>query len=128
MKQKTTTADTGAQCFLLGSDHLPCIGLAMENLLQSEINLSCANSTAAGNLGVLQKSEESITLQLSPWRQGPWSMLFSPGDAGLHSKTLPRVGEFLEPNDTAMTGKLFAINPYPTGWTSDLFYPELIPN
>ena len=50
---KTTTADTGAQCFLLGSDHLPGIGLFVENLLRSEINLSCANSTAAGNLGVL---------------------------------------------------------------------------
>ena len=49
---KTTSADTGAQCFLLGSDHLPGIGLAVENLLRSEINLNCANSTAAGNLGV----------------------------------------------------------------------------
>ena len=49
---KATTADTGAQCFLLGSDHLPGLGLCVENLLRSEINLSCANSTAAGNLGV----------------------------------------------------------------------------
>ena len=49
---KTTTTETGAQCFLLGSDHLPGLGLCVENLLRSEINLSCANSTAAGNLGV----------------------------------------------------------------------------
>ena len=48
----TFAADTSAQCFLLGSDHLPGIGLAMENFLRSKINLSCANSTAAGNLGV----------------------------------------------------------------------------
>ena len=49
---KTTTTNTGAQCFLLGSDHLAGLGLCVENLLRSEIKLSCANSTAAGNLGV----------------------------------------------------------------------------
>merc|ERR1711940_262494 len=27
---KTTTADTGAQCFLLGRDHLPGLGLGVE--------------------------------------------------------------------------------------------------
>ena len=47
-----STADTGAQCFLLGADHLPDLGLSVEDLLQSEINLNCANATAAGNLGV----------------------------------------------------------------------------
>ena len=31
----------------------------------------------------------------------------------------PRVGEFLEPDDKDLTGKLFAINPHPTGWMSD---------
>ena len=46
-------ADTGAQCLLLGRDHLPGLKLGVENLLQSEINLSCANSTTAGNLEVL---------------------------------------------------------------------------
>ena len=49
---KTSTADTGAQFFLLGADHLPHLGLSAEDLLQSEINLNCANSTMAGNLGV----------------------------------------------------------------------------
>ena len=49
---KTITADAGARCFLLGSDPLPGLGLCVENLLRSEINLSCAKSTAAGNLGV----------------------------------------------------------------------------
>ena len=47
---KAGTADTGAQCFLLGSDHLPGLGLGIEHLLPSEINLNCANSTTAGNL------------------------------------------------------------------------------
>ena len=37
---KTTTTKTGAQCFLLGSDHLPWLGLCVENLLRSKINLS----------------------------------------------------------------------------------------
>jgi hypothetical protein len=49
---KTSIADTGAQCFLLGSHHLHGLGLDMSSLLQSEINLNCANSTAAVNLGV----------------------------------------------------------------------------
>jgi hypothetical protein len=35
-----STADTGAQCFLLGADHLPDLGLSVEDLLQSEINLN----------------------------------------------------------------------------------------
>ena len=37
---KKCTADTGAQCFLLGADHLPDLGLSVEDLLQSEINLN----------------------------------------------------------------------------------------
>ena len=37
---KTTTTETGGQCFLLGIDHLPGLGLCVENLLCSEINLS----------------------------------------------------------------------------------------
>jgi hypothetical protein len=49
---KTSIADTGAQCFLLGSNHLHGLGLDVSSLLQSEINLNCANSIAAGNLGV----------------------------------------------------------------------------
>jgi len=48
----TSTADTGAQCFLLGRDHLPGLGLGIEDLLPSEISLNCANSLTAGNLGV----------------------------------------------------------------------------
>ena len=49
---KASIADTGAQCFLLGSKHLHGLGLDVSCLLQSEINLNCANSTAAGNLSV----------------------------------------------------------------------------
>ena len=49
---KTSTADTGAQCFLLGSNHLPGLGLGINNLIPSAINLNCANAMTAGNLGV----------------------------------------------------------------------------
>jgi hypothetical protein len=49
---KTSIADIGAQCFLLGSNHLHGLGLDVSSLLQSEINLNCANSTATGNLDV----------------------------------------------------------------------------
>jgi hypothetical protein len=49
---ETSIADTGAQCFIIGSNHLCGLGLNVSSLLQSEINLNCGNSTAAGNLGV----------------------------------------------------------------------------
>ena len=42
---KKSTADTGAQCFLLEANHLPDLGLSVEDLLQSEINRNCGNST-----------------------------------------------------------------------------------
>ena len=38
---------------------------------------------------------------------------------GCIPKHFPRVGEFLEPDDKALTGKSFAVNPNPTGWWSD---------
>ena len=41
---KTSTADTGAQCFVLGRNHLPGLGLGIEDLIPSEINLNCATS------------------------------------------------------------------------------------
>ena len=40
---KTATADTSAQCFLLGSDHLPGLGLCVEILLRLEMLLSVVN-------------------------------------------------------------------------------------
>jgi hypothetical protein len=71
---KTSIADTGAQCFLLGSNHLH--GLC--SLLQSEINLNCANSTAAGNLGLFfakgqgerHKTEEVVESRMCMWLRG----------------------------------------------------------
>ena len=47
---------------------------------------------------------------------------------GCIPKHFPRVGEFLDYEDKALTGKLFSINPYPTGWYNGEFHPELIPN
>ena len=127
---KTSTADTGAQCFLLGRDHLPGLGLGVENLLRSEINLNCANSTTAGNLGVFfakLRGEHYVTDESVEARAMVYVIK---GDIVLVSRSVlemlgcipnhfPRVGEFLEPDDKALTGKLFAINPHPTGWMSD---------
>ena len=62
---KTTIADTGAQCFLLGSNHLPGLGLDIEHLIPSEINLNCANQTAAGNLGVFFAKVMAVPQQKS---------------------------------------------------------------
>ena len=130
---RRTTADTGAQCFLLGRDHLPGLGLGVEDLLPSEINLNCANSTMAGNLGVFfakVRGEHYTTKEVVEAR----SMIYvTEGSLVLVSRAVletlgcvpkhfPRVGEFLDPDDDALTGKAFAINPNPTGWLSNGTY------
>ena len=137
---KTTIADIGAQCFLLGSNHLPGLGLGIEHLLPSEINLNCANQTAAGNLGVFfakVRGEHYMTGEVVESR----SMVYVvEGDIVLASravletlgcipKTFPRVGEFLEDGDLALTGRAFAINPFPSGIRSDgTIYDETLVN
>ena len=110
---KTTTADTGAQCFLLGRDHLPGLGLGVEDLVPSEINLNCANSTMAGNLGVFfakVRGEHYMTKEVVEAR----SMIYvTEGSLVLVSRAVletlgcvpkhfPRVGEFLDPDDDAL--------------------------
>ena len=42
---------------------------------------------------------------------------------GCIPKHFPRVGEFLDYEDKALTGKLSSINPYPTGWSAGRFRP-----
>jgi hypothetical protein len=49
---KTSIADTGAQCVIIGNNHLHGLGLDVSSLLQSEINMNCANTAAADNQGV----------------------------------------------------------------------------
>jgi len=130
---RRSTADTGAQCFLLGRDHLPGLGLGIEDLLQSEINLNCANSTMAGNLGVFfakVRGEHFMTKEVVEAR----SMVYvTEGSLVLVSRAVletlgcipkhfPRVGELLEPDDEALTGKAFAINPNPLPFLSDGTY------
>jgi hypothetical protein len=39
---ETSIADTGAQCFIIVSDHLRGLGLDVSSLLQSEINFLCS--------------------------------------------------------------------------------------
>ena len=133
----TSTADTGAQCFLLGRNHLPGLGLGIEDLLPSEINLNCANSTTAGNLGVFfakVRGEHYETQEVVEAR----SMVYViEGDIVLVSravletlgcipKSFPRVGEFLKTGDKSLTGKAFAVNPNPTGWKSDGTFDDTI--
>merc|ERR1711888_40007 len=48
---------------------------------------------------------------------------------GCIQKTFPRVGEFLEDGDLALTGRAFAINPFPSGIRSDgTIYDEILVN
>ena len=90
----------------------------MEDLLQSEININCANSTMAGNLGVFYAQIRS-----GHWETGEVveSMVYViEGNIVLISRAVlevlgsipkhfPRVGEFLELDDKALTGTSFAI-------------------
>ena len=60
-----STAGTGAQCFLLGADRHPDLGLSVENLSQSEINLNCAEcSTRRSEVGIGRRGRWSSP---SPW-------------------------------------------------------------
>ena len=56
---KTSTNDTGAQCFVLGRDHLPGLGVAVENLLRSEINLGVFFAKIRGEHHVTAESVEA---------------------------------------------------------------------
>jgi hypothetical protein len=72
---ETLIADTGAQCFILGSNHLHGPGLDVSCLLQSEIYLNCANSTAAGNLGVFFAKVRGEPHETTGWSSpGQWCM------------------------------------------------------
>ena len=94
--------------------------------MRSEINLRCANSTAAGNLGVLYakvRGEHHLSAEVVETR----AMIYViEGDIlqvsrsvleklGCIPKHFPRVGEFLDYEDKALSGKLVSINLYPTG-------------
>ena len=126
---KTSTADTGAQCFLLGSNHLPGLGLGIDNLIPSEINLNCANAMTAGNLGVFfakVRGEHYMTGEVVESRSMVYVIkgnivLVSRAvleTLGCIQETFPRVGEFLKDGDLALTGRAFAVNPDPLGINS----------
>ena len=115
-----STVDTGAQCSLLAADHLPDLGLSMEDLLQSEINLNCANSTMAGNLGVFYAKIRGGHWGTGEVVQSKSMVYMIEGNIvlifravlemlGCIPKHFPRVGEFLEPDDKALTGFFFAV-------------------
>jgi hypothetical protein len=127
---KTSIADTGAQCFLLGSNHLRGLGLDVSSLLQSEINLNCDNSTAAGNLGVFfakrrgehQETEEVVESRTMVYVIEGDIILVSKAvleTLGCIPKTFPQVGQFLTDDDAALTGRAFAVNPDPIGMMPD---------
>merc|ERR1711888_291913 len=127
---KTTIADTRAQCFLLGSNHLPGLGLGIDNLIPSEIYLNCANAMTAGNLGVFfakVRGEHYMTGEVVESRSMVYVMegnnvLVSRAvleTLGCIPKIFPRVGEFLEDGDLALTGKAFSVNPNPLGLWGD---------
>jgi hypothetical protein len=127
---KTSIADTGAQCFLLGSNHLRGLGLDVSSLLESEINLNCANSTAAGNLGIFFAKVRGSTMRLSEVVESRTMVYVIEGDITFVSKavlktlccipkTFPLVGQFLTDDDTALTRRAFAVNPDSIGIMSD---------
>jgi hypothetical protein len=128
---ETSIADIGAQCFIIGNNHHRGLGFDMSSHLQSEITLNCADSTAADNLGVFfaniigeqHETEEVVGTKtmvyvierdiiLVTW------VILETLDCIL--ETFPQVGLFLtDDDDDAITGRAFAIKPYPIGHMSD---------
>jgi hypothetical protein len=127
---KTSIADTGAQCFLLGSNHLHSLGLDVSSLLQSEINLNCANSVAAGNLGVFFAKVRGEHHETKEVVESRTMVYVIEGDIilvskavletlGCITKAFPQVGQFLTDDHATLTGRAFAVNPDPIGLMSD---------
>ena len=93
----------------------------MSSLIQSEINLNCANSTAAGNLGVFfakVRGEHHKTKEVVESRTMVYVI---EGDIIIVSRAIleTQVGQFLTDDDAALTGRAFAVNPDPIGLMSD---------
>ena len=110
---KASIADTGAQCFLLGSS-----------------NLNCANSTAAGKLGVFFAEVREEHHETEDVVESRTMVYVIQGDIILVSKAVletlgsipknfPQVGEFLTDDDAALTGRAFAVHPDLIGLMSD---------
>ena len=85
---KKSTADTGAQGFLLGADHLSDLRLSVEDLMQSEINLNCANSTMAGNLGVFYSNIRGEHFERGEFVESKSMVYVIEGDIVLVSKAV----------------------------------------
>jgi hypothetical protein len=110
---KKSTADTGDQCFLLRADHLPDLGLSVEDLMHSDINLNCENSTMAGNLGVFYAKIRGGHRETGEVIKSKSMVYVIEGNIVLVSKAvlemlgcIPKhflmAGEFLEPDDKAL--------------------------
>jgi hypothetical protein len=102
----------------------------VSSLLQSEINLNCANSTAAGKLGVFFAKVRGEHHETKEVVESRTMVYVIEGDIILVSKailktlgcipkTFPKVGQFLTDDDEALTGRAFAVNPDPIGGMSD---------
>ena len=109
---------------------MPGAGGVHSSLLQSEIKLNCANSTAAGNLGVFfvkVRGEHHETKEVVESRTMVYVIegniiLVSKAileTLGCIQKNFPQVGQFLTDDDDALTGRAFAVNADPIGLMSD---------
>jgi hypothetical protein len=93
--------------------HLRGLGLDVSSLLQSEINLNCANSTAACNLGIFftkvwgEHHETEEVVQDDGVCEGDIILVSKVvlETLGCITKTFPLVGQFLTHDDTALTGR-----------------------
>jgi hypothetical protein len=92
--------------------------------------LNCANSTAAGNLGVFFAKVRGEHNETKEVVESKTMVYVIEGDIILVSrailetlgcipKTFPQVGQFLTDDDDALTGRAFAVNPDPIGLMSD---------
>jgi hypothetical protein len=116
----TSTADTGAQVNVLGTDYLEGFGLEIKHLLRTRMELNCANAAPTGMLGVFYARIKGKHYKTGNMIETKAMLYVIEGDVCLLSrKTLkplgclpggfPRVGELLE----AATVK--SIEPVDTG-------------
>ena len=119
---ETSVGDTGAQCFIISSNHVHGLGLDISSLLQSEINLNCNNWTAVCNLdaffakvsGEHHETKEVVEFKTMVYVIEGDIILVSRAilqTLGCIPDTFPQVGQFLADDNAALTGRAFSVNP-----------------
>ena len=113
--QLLTTADSGAQVNVLGSEFLPNIGLDVSCLLRTKVELDCADGTPASTLGVFMAKIRGKCLDTNQELTSQSMVYVIPGttcllsrktleDIGCLPRGFPKIGQFTDNSNIAMMG------------------------